>query len=167
MNEIKVGALVNTHGLRGEVKVKPLTDFADVRFAKGSELHIQYKQELIPVEVQYSKWAKTLLIVKFKGINDINDVEKYKGCTLSINMDEVHELEEDEAYFFELKDCTVYDENHNRLGIVEEVLETNANAVLRVTDGDRSILVPYVKAFVTSFDREQKEIHIKMMDGLL
>lgn len=167
MDEILIGTLVNTHGLRGEVKVKTLTDFSDVRFAKGKEIHIQYQSQLIPVTIQYSKWMKNLLLVKFKNINDINDVEKYKGCALSISKDSVHELEEDEAYFFELKNCHVFDEDGNALGIVEEVLETTANAVLRVSNEEHSMLVPYVKAFIVSFDRENKKIVMRMMDGLL
>ena len=167
MDEILIGTLVNTHGLKGEVKVKTHTDFVDVRFAKGKEIHIQYQNKMIPVTVQYSKWAKNVLLVKFKDIDDINDVEKYKGSSLYVSKDAVHSLDEDEAYFFELKDCTVFDEEGNELGVVSEVLETNANAVLRVTNDESSILVPYVKAFITSFDKENKKIIIKMMDGLL
>ena len=58
MNEINIGILVNTHGLRGEVKVKPTTDFVDIRFAKGKHIHIQYQQQLLDVCVEYAKWAK-------------------------------------------------------------------------------------------------------------
>ena len=68
-----------------------------------------------------------------------------------IDRKDVHELEEDEAYFFELKNCEVFDEEGNKLGIVSEVLDTNANAILRVKGVKGDILIPYVKAFVVSF----------------
>ena len=167
MSEINIGILVNTHGLKGEVKVKPMTDFAEIRFAKGSKIHIQYEDKLEEVTIQYAKWAKQLLIVKFKEYNDINLVEKFKGSTLSIDEANLHELEEDEAYFFELVDCEVYDEDNHYLGSVSEVIETNANAVLRVSDGEREFLVPFVNAFVKDFVREEAKIIIKLVDGLL
>ena len=167
MNEINIGILVNTHGLRGEVKVKPATDFVDIRFAKGKHIHIQYQQQLLDVCVEYAKWAKQLLIVKFAGYDDINQVEAWKGSLLSISEEQLHALEEDEAYFFELQDCQVLDEEGRYLGDVIEVLETSANAILRVRNEEREFLVPYVKAFVQEFKREEKCIVIKLMDGLL
>lgn len=167
MDEIKIGILVNTHGLRGEVRVKPTTDFADRRFAKGSVVHIQYQNQNIAVEVQYAKWVKQLLIVKFKGFDDINLVEPWKGSVITISKENLHELEEDEAYFFELMDCKVYNEDDKYLGNVVEVVETNANACLRVRNEEQEFLVPYVNAFIKDFNKEEKKIVIKLIEGLL
>lgn len=167
MSEINIGILVNTHGLRGEVKVKPTTDFVDIRFAKGKHLHVQFQGKLVDVCVESVKWAKQLLIVKFQDYDDINQVEAWKGSKLSISEDQLHELAEDEAYFFELQGCQVYDQDDTYLGDVSEVLETNANAVLRVNKDEQEFLVPYVKAFIREFNRDEKRIVINMMDGLL
>lgn len=165
MKQIKIGALVNTHGLKGEVKVKPLTDFPDIRFAKGNTINVQYKDTLIPVKIKNVRDQKGMLLICFEGYNDINQVEAWKGSALSVKEEQLHELEEDEAYFFELMNCEVVDEQKHLLGIVSEVIETGANAVLRV-NGDREYLIPYVKAFVTDFDRENKKISVKLVEGL-
>ena len=101
----------------------------------------------------------------FEEYDDINQVEPFKGSVLSIDESQLHELEEDEAYYFELQDCEVYDETDHLIGTVCEVIETGANAVLRVR-GEREYLIPYVKAFVTDFDAQTKRITVKMVEGL-
>lgn len=165
MKQIKIGVLVNTHGLKGEVKVKPMTDFPDIRFQKGNTINIQYQNTLIPVTIKQVREQKDLLLLTFEGYDDINQLEPWKGSILSIDESQLHELEEDEAYYFELQDCEVYDNENQLLGTVSEVIETGANAVLRVR-GEREYLIPYVKAFVTDFDAEAKRITVKMVEGL-
>ena len=165
MKQIKIGVLVNTHGLKGEVKVKPMTDFPDIRFQKGNTINIQYQNTLLPVTIKQVREQKDLLLLTFEGYDDINQVEPWKGSILSIDESQLHELEEDEAYYFELQDCEVYDNENQLLGTVSEVIETGANAVLRVR-GEREYLIPYVKAFVTDFDAEAKRITVKMVEGL-
>lgn len=165
MKQIKIGVLVNTHGLKGEVKVKPMTDFPDIRFQKGNTINIQYQNTLLPVTIKQVREQKDLLLLTFEGYDDINQVEPWKGSILSIDESQLHELEEDEAYYFELQDCEVYDNENQLLGTVIEVIETGANAVLRVR-GERDYLIPYVKAFVTDFDAEAKRITVKMVEGL-
>lgn len=158
---------MNTHGLRGEVKVKSTSDFAQLRFQQGNIVDLQFEQTLLPLTIQYVKENKGLLIVKFKDYDDINEVEGWKGSVLSVKEDELPVLEEDEAYFFELKDSEVFDEEGNELGCVIDVIDTAANAILRVKGKEQEFLVPYVKAFIISFDKEAKKIVIRMMDGLL
>ena len=124
MKQIKIGVLVNTHGLKGEVKVKPMTDFPDIRFQKGNTINIQYQDKLIPVAIKHVREQKDLLLLTFEEYDDINQVEPFKGSVLSIDESQLHELEEDEAYYFELQDCEVYDESRFILiGTVCEVIE--------------------------------------------
>lgn len=165
MKQIKIGVLVNTHGLKGEVKVKPMTDFVDIRFQKGNTINIQYNDTIIPVTIKHVREQKDMLLVTFDGYDDINKVEAMKGSVLSIDETSLHELEEDEAYYFELQDCEVYDTNQNHIGTVCEVIETGANAVLRVS-GEKEYLIPYVKAFITEFDAKEKRIIVNMVEGL-
>ncbi len=105
--------------------------------------------------------------MKFKGFDDINLVEPWKGSVITISKENLHELEEDEAYFFELMDCKVYNEDDKYLGNVVEVVETNANACLRVRNEEQEFLVPYVNAFIKDFNKEEKKIVIKLIEGLL
>lgn len=167
MDQIKIGVLVNTHGLKGEVKVKPTTQFPDIRFQKGKVIHVQFERELIEVKIKQVRDQKDMLLVTFEGYDHINLVEKWKGSTLSIDKSNVHELDEDEAYFFELLDCDVYDGSNTYLGKVSEVIETGANAVLRVTLDGKDVLIPYVEAFVKELQKEEKRIVVALMDGML
>ena len=164
MKKIKIGVIANTHALKGELKVKSFSEFNDVRYAKNNTVYIDYRGEMIEVVISSYKEVKQLLIVKFKGLDNINDVEKYKGCEVYIDESQLHELESEEVYFFDLMDCEVYDESNNLLGVVEDVLETGANAVLRV---NKTILIPYVNDFILSTSIKDKKIVIKVMEGLI
>lgn len=165
---IKIGVLTNTHGIRGEVKIKSLSDFTDIRFAKGKTILIQHNEEQLPLTIQTIRETKGMLLVKFEEYDHINQVEGLKGDYIVIDESKLHELEEDEAYFFELMNCQVEDMQGNDLGTVVEVIETGANAILRVRNqSGKDVLVPYVKAFVKAFDKEQKKIQIELMEGLV
>ena len=109
MKEINIGMLVNTHGLRGEMKVKVLTDFPQLRFQKGAVVHLQLAQGQFDLKVQHVRESKGQLLVKFEGYDDINQVEGWKGSMLTIREEELQELDEFEAYFHELQDAVVYD----------------------------------------------------------
>lgn len=167
MKEINVGMLVNTHGLRGEVKVKVLTDFPELRFHKDAVVHLQLAQKQIALKIAGVRESKGQLIVKFDGYDDINQVESWKGSLLTISEEELQELDDDEAYFHELQDAAVYDMEGTLLGTVSEIIETGANAVLRVKTKDKDILIPFVRAFVKEFDRKNKIMKVELMEGLL
>ncbi len=167
MEFIKIGVLVNTHGLKGEVKIKPMTDFPEQRFQKKATIYVSYQNEMIEVRIKSVREHKGMLLVVFEGYEDINLVEQWKTSTLYISKQQLHTLEEDEAYFFELKGCIVKDEAGEELGSVVEVLDTPAHAILRVQKDDISFLVPYVQAFITSFDKDKQEIVIHKMEGLI
>ncbi len=161
---IKIGAIANTHALKGEIKVKSFSEFNDVRFKKGNTMFIEFRENMIEVVIQEYREANDMVFLKLNGFDSINEVELYKGCALYINDGDLHELEEEEFYYFDLMGCVVYDEENTCLGEVEDVLETGANAVLRV---NRTILIPYVKEFIISTDIVNKKIVIQKMAGLL
>lgn len=85
MEQITIGVLVNTHGLRGEVKIKTMTDFPHIRFEKGALVHLQAEEGLLSLKIKSVREQKGLLLVKFDGYDDINQVEKWKGSLLSID----------------------------------------------------------------------------------
>lgn len=164
METIKIGAIVNTHGLKGDLKVKSFSEFNDIRFQSGNVVYIEYHGQMIEMEIDSFKEHKGMVLVSFKGQKDINLVEKYKGCTLYIKKEDLHDLEEDEVYYFDLMDCQVFDEDNHLLGKVEDIIETGANAVLRV---NKKILIPYVNDFIVDVDIENKKIIVHVMKGLL
>lgn len=167
MKQIKIGVITNTHGLRGEVKVKCLSDFPQLRFQKGASVNAQQPQGIKTLEIEQVRTAKDLLIVKFCEYDNIAQVEGMKGTLLSIDETSVQELDDDEAYFFEMQDSEVYELDGRYLGKVTEVLETGANAILRVSDGTQEVLIPFVKAFVKEFDKKNKIMKVELMEGLL
>ncbi len=164
MKKIKIGAIANTHALKGEVKVKSFSAFNKERFKKGATLFISYRDEMIDVNVQSFRETKDMVFLQFKEYQSINDVEQYKGCELYMNESDLHELDEGEVYYSDLMGCEVYDETASLLGVVEDVLETGANAVLRV---NKTILIPYVAEFIVEVDIKNKKIVIQKMEGLL
>ena len=132
---IRVGVITSTHGIKGEVKVYPTTDDIN-RFEYLDRVYLDLGKEYKPLRIEQVRYYKQLIILKFKDINDINDIEKYKGKDLLIPKDEAIKLNEDEYFIFDLIDSEVYSEDGTKLGIVTEVLTSSANDVYVVKTSD-------------------------------
>lgn len=168
MEMIRIGTIVNTFGIKGECKVKAHTDFIDERFKKGSKVYIQFNEESIPVIIAQVKEHKGMLLIQFEDWMNINDVEKYKGCDIQIRKEQQHALKQGEFYFYELKDMLVYDQNNNKIGIVEQVEESHAHNNLRVLKEDgTTCLIPFIPAFINQVDKNKKEIVVNVIEGLV
>ncbi|MEW4369204.1 ribosome maturation factor RimM [Paenibacillus kandeliae] len=167
---LMVGKIVNTHGIRGELKIYPNTDFPEVRFAPGNKL-MMFNEETgmqQQVEIQSSRLQKNMYVVRFKGFGNINEVEKYKGWTLRVSKDEAVELEEDEFYFHEIIGCEVVTEEGQSLGTITEILTPGANDVWVVKPAKgKDILIPYIHNVVQEINIEEKKIIVHIMEGLL
>ena len=111
MNYYNVGKIVNTQGLQGEMRVLSVTDFVEERFKKGSKLAVFDDKDnfLIDVEIASHRKQKNFDIIKFKGMYHINDIEKYKGCTLKVAEKNLSELEDGEFYYHEIIGLDVYE----------------------------------------------------------
>lgn len=166
MEYLKIGVIANTHGLQGELKIKPSTDDIDLYFEVGDIFYIQYNKEMIEVEIKKSSYHKGMIYVKLAGYHHINDVEKFKGSYCMVSIDDLQELEDNEAYYYELIDSEVYSEDEKYLGKVSEILESSAHEILRVVNDDHMFLVPYVDAFIIDFIRDEKKLIIRLMEGL-
>ena len=167
MKKLLIGTIVNTHGLRGEVKIMPKTHFVKERFAKGSTVFLADKDQCKPLTVTASRMYKNMLIVAFEDVCHIDDIERWKGYDIYADAEALAELPEDEIYYHELYDCAVYDEDGNCLGTVVEVIETGAHAVLRIKKEEMSFLLPYVKTFVTRVEKEKKKLTVALVEGIL
>ncbi|WP_150267590.1 ribosome maturation factor RimM [Paenibacillus tepidiphilus] len=170
--ELTVGKLVNTHGIRGEIKVVSRTDFPEVRFAAGSKLLIEPQDggTKVEVEVEAAREHKGTFIVKLKGITDINQIEKYKGSLLKVPGDDLVELSEDEYYFHQIVGCTVYTEDQpdQPLGQITDILQPGANDVWVVKPSKGSeILIPVIKDVVLNVDIAEQKVTVRLMEGLL
>lgn len=165
----RVGRLVNTHGLRGEVKVLSTTDFPEVRFAKGSLLYLFHPtlDQPLPLTVKSRRTHKDMEILSFEGYDSINDVEKYKGGELKIAEDQLQELEEGEYYIHQLIGCQVVTDEGEELGEIVDVLQPGANDVWVVKGKRGEILLPYIDDCIKEVDVENKRVVCHLMEGLL
>ncbi len=166
---LKVGKIVNTHSLKGEVKVISSTDFEEERFKKGSKLLITRGNQLIrEVVVQSYRNHKNFLLVKFEGIDSVEEAEKLKNLQIKIDSDEVGELEENEFYFHEIIGCQVFDENDRNLGEIIDILTPGANDVWVIKgEKGKEILIPYIEDVVKQIDIINKKVNIEVMEGLI
>lgn len=164
---LQVGVITTTHGVRGEVKVFPTTDSAE-RFQDLDYVILDAGREQIRLEIQGVKFFKNLAILKFKGIDNINDIEKYKGKGLWIPREEAQPLGENEYYVADLQGLQVYLENGTLFGILKDVMETGANDVYIVTTEDgKEVLLPAIKECIREVNIEEGKMMIHLMDGLL
>lgn len=166
---LKVGKIVNTHSLKGEVKVISSTDFEEQRFEKGTELLITRGNQVVKeVTVESYRTHKNNLLVKFVGIDSIEEAEKLKNLQIKIDSDNIGELEENEFYFHEIIGCEVFDENGKSLGEISEILTPGANDVWVIkSQNSKEILIPYIEDVVKKIDVENKKIDIEVMEGLI
>ncbi|QHN48887.1 ribosome maturation factor RimM [Geobacillus stearothermophilus] len=165
-----VGKIVNTHGIRGEVRVISRTDFPEERYKKGNKLYIFRERDSEPIEVTVKSHRvhKSFDLLSFEGYDSINDVEPFKGAMLKVPESQLCELAEGEYYFHEIIGCTVVTEEGETIGTVREILTPGANDVWVVRRGDGTdALIPYIDEVVLRVDPAQKTIIIRPMEGLL
>lgn len=160
MKLLKVGKIVNTFGIKGELKVLSESDFVEDRFKVNNTVYLEDKTALT---ISSFRIHKGNVLIKINNIDDINEVEKYKNFDLFINQNEL-ETPEDGYYLFQLEELDVY-ENDVHIGKVIEVFKP-AQTILRIALSDREILVPFVDAFIEGVDLDLKRINIRMIEGL-
>lgn len=163
---LQVGVISSTHGIRGEVKVFPTTD-DPTRFKQLKKILLDAGRERLELEVQSVKFFKQFVIVKFRGIDNINDIEKYKGKSLLVPREEAVELGEDEYYIADLIGMEVFTEE-GRFGVLKDVMETGANEVY-IIDSDKhgEVLVPAIHDCILDVNIEEKVMKIRLLDGLV
>lgn len=164
---LKVGVITTTHGVRGEVKVFPTTDTPE-RFLELEYVLLDTGRELRRLEIRNVKFFKNLAILKFQGIDNINDIEMYKGKDLWIPREEGQDLDEDEYYVADLLGMDVVLEEGSHFGILKDVMETGANDVYIITaDDGREVLLPAIKECILDVDVEENKMTVHLMKGLL
>ncbi|MDF2511517.1 MAG: rimM [Herbinix sp.] len=165
-NYLRVGVISSTHGIKGEVKVFPTTDDVN-RFKELKTVFLDTGKELLSMEIEGVKFFKQMAILKFKGIDDINDVEKYRGKDLLIDRENAVKLEEGEYFIFDLIHSEVITDEGEKLGSLAEIISTGANDVYVVkTDEGKEILIPSIKECVLDVNVEHKKITVHLLNGL-
>ena len=170
MEYFEIGEIVNTHGIKGYVAVKPLTDFPD-RFTKMESAVIEkYNGTFDSYKIDDVIFHKNRILIKFDNINDMNQAQELRGRKIVVERKDLMKLPEDSYYVFDLIDCDVYEDNEY-LGKVKDVIETGSNDVYIVRKdeaegGISEILIPVLAWVVLDIDIPNKKIQVKLPEGL-
>ena len=164
---LQVGIIASTPGVRGEVKVYPTTDDPR-RFRRLKEVVLDTGKEKMNLEIEGVKFFKQFVILKFKGLDNINDIEKYRQKSLYVTRKNAVRLQRDEYFIADLIGLKVQDEDGKELGTVKDVIETGANDVYEVEMADgKSLLLPAIKQCILNVDVENGTMQVHVLEGLL
>ena len=136
----EVGQIVNTFGIKGQLKVKPFTDDIN-RFEELKTVYICKKNEMKKVEIEDVKYNKQCVLLKIKGIEDLTEAEKYKGLFLKIDRKDAKKLSKDTYFIADILGLEVYTEEGELLGKVDDIFSTGANDVYVVKDEMRKTII--------------------------
>lgn len=161
--QIIIGKIVAPHGVRGDVRIVPLTDFPE-RFSSMKKICLNNGRSY---DVESTKEHKGLILMKLKGLDSRNDVEPLKGSLIQIGREEAMPLPQDRFYIFDLVGLKVYTEDETYLGVLTDVLQTGSNDVYVVEDKgsmNKPLLIPALKKVVLQIDLKQKKMIVKLQE---
>ncbi|MDE5966974.1 MAG: ribosome maturation factor RimM [Lachnospiraceae bacterium] len=163
---LQVGVITSPHGVHGEVKVFPTTD-DNRRFKKLKDCFIDTGKECIPAVATGCKFFKNMVILKFEGYDNPDDVQKLRQCPIMVTRENAVPLGEDECFISDIIGYLVVTEEGERLGILDEVLTTRANDVYVVKkDNGKELLIPVIKQCVKKINFDAQRITVKLMEGM-
>lgn len=164
---LEIGKIINTHGVRGNVKVIPLTDNPR-RYEDLKWVYLDKKGVLEKYYIENVKYHKNFVIVKLKGVDNMQEAEGLKGMYLKVDRENAVKLPEDSYFICDLVGCSVYEKNGNILGVLREVIKTGANDVFLVEGQDgKEILIPALKKVVKNVLLEDRKIIVALPEGLM
>ena len=164
---LEIGQIVNTNGLKGMLKVRPLTDDL-TRFDDLETVYIDMHKELIEFKVQEVRYSKNMVLLKLEGIDDIDEAEKFRNLYIKINREDAVDLDENSYFIVDIIGSQVYTEKDELLGKITEVLELKSNDVYVVKNAEgKEILLPAIEDVIKNIDIENKKVIIHLMDGLI
>lgn len=166
-DRLKVGVVTSVHGIKGEVKVFPTTDDSR-RFKKLKQVYLDTGKEMLPLEIEGVKFFKQMVILKFKGYENPDDVMKFRQKELWIDRKDAVRLSKDEYFIADLIDMEVCDEEGKLIGTLKDVISTGANDVYAVeTPEGREVLFPAIRQCILDVDTEARKMTVHVMEGLL
>lgn len=165
--KLQVGIITATHGLKGEVKVYPTTDDPG-RFRRLKKVILDNGKVSVDLEIESVKYFKQFVILRFKGLDDIEQVEKYRKASLYVTRDNAVRLKKDEFFIADLIDMKVVNEDGSPLGTLRDVITTGANDVYEVAlDEGGTVLIPAIKECILDVDVENAVMRVHLLEGLL
>ncbi len=166
---LRIGRIVGTHGIKGEVNVFPLTDDPK-RFSVLQDCFLvsEIDNKRITIKAIGAKYSKNKVILKLEGIDDCDKALTLKGKYIEVSRENAVKLPRDSYFICDLIGCMVIDEAKGELGVLIDVLQTGASDIYIVKrDGLKDLLIPAIKEVVKEIDFEKMTITVKLLDGLL
>ena len=164
---LEVGKIINTHGLKGEVKIATWTDSPDV-FEDLEYVIIKSKKGDITLNIKGVKYQKNNIIVKFRELERIEDAEPLKNSVLCVPREMLGELPEGVYYIADLIGLEVFDDEGHKIGVIADVFSTGANDIYDIKrEGQKNLLLPVIDDVVLDVDIEGGKVTVHIMEGLL
>ena len=164
-NYFTIGKIVNTQGIKGEVRVMPQTD--DItRFELLKSVFVVVRGKTEELEITSVRYHKQFVLLKFKGVDDMTTAEKYKTALLKIPEELAMECEEDEYYIRDLYDMEVVTDEGEELGIISDIIFGAANDVYVVKNSENEILIPAIKQCILNVDVAGNKMTVHLLEGL-
>ena len=163
---LELGQIVNTFGIKGMVKVVPYTD--DItRFDNLKKVYVEIKNNKKNYEIEEVKYHKNMVLLKIKGINDMNQAEKCKGLYLKIHRKDAIKLPKDTYFIADLLGLEVYTDEGVLLGKVDDIYNTGSNDIYVVRNElGKQILLPAIKEVIKNISLEDNKITVHLLEGL-
>lgn len=163
----ELGQIVNTFGVKGQLKVKPFTDHVE-QFAELKSILVVRNNEMTEMKIIEAKFHKDMVLLKLEGIDDMNVAEKYKGSYLKIRREDARELEEGEYFIADIIGSDVYTDTGDYLGKVDDIYNTGAQDIYVVKDElGKQILLPSIKEVILNIDIENQKVTVHLLKGLI
>jgi 16S rRNA processing protein RimM len=164
---LSIGQIVNTHGVRGEIKVYPLTNDLD-RFRKLKQVLIEKNNQLINYNITSVKFLKNVAILKLENVDSVEEAIKLKNLYMKVDRSKAVKLPKGSYFICDLLDCQVYDNTIGLLGKLVNIIETGSNAVYVVkADNGKEILIPALKSVIKEINLEERKITTELPEGLI
>lgn len=160
----EIGQISNTHGLKGELKVRTFTE-SKKRFEELSSILIDFKGELKKYDIEKVRYQNDVVLLKLKNIDDIDEALKLKGSYIKIPRYDAKRTDENEFFIADLIGCEVYE--NDLLGVIDDVFSAGASDVYVIKrKGKKDLLIPAIESVVLSIDIENKRVDVKIPRGL-
>ena len=163
----EIGQIVNTFGIKGMVKVNPFTDDIS-QFEEMETILVDKKGSLLEMQIEEVKYSKNQVLLKLKGIDTVEEAEKYRNCYLKLPREKARKLPKNTYFIADLIGLKVYTEEGKLLGKVDDIYNTGASDIYLIKDElGKQILLPAIKDVIKQIDLEQEKIVVHLLDGLV
>ena len=164
---LEIGQIVNTFGIKGMVKIKPFTD--DIkRFDNLKTVYIEKNNTQKEYEIEEVKYHKDMVLIKFKGVDTVEQAELLRNAYLTISRDSVETLEEGRYYIVDMLGLEVYTDEQVLLGTLDDIFNTGSNDIYVVKDKQgKQILLPAIQDVIKQIDMENRKMIVHLLPGLV